>query len=310
MSARSRLRAARRVESAPSPMKKDPDQNSTDSAEIEALITRLERGQLHDGDAQLLARLLRLLLRLITLLQQKNASLSRLKRLLFGPRSDKRREPNSSPGAGAEGEPDSESSTSTENSSPDTPKGSRSQSPARKGGHGRMGAEAYTGARVVRCRDEELTHGARCPHDGCRGKFYNTRQPAIFIRLTGQPLVGATRYEQEVLRCSACQERFTAPLPADVKPEKYDETCDVSLALAKYGAGLPWYRLARLQESFGVSLPESIQSTRIKFQDSAHERSRITPTVVGRRVPEFIGNWLAYIFPIRAPGFKAGLEFE
>jgi hypothetical protein len=243
-------------------MKKDPDQNSTDSAEIEALITRIERGQLRDEDAQLLARLLRLLLRLITLLQQKNASLSRLKRLLFGPRSDTRREANSSPGAGAEGESDSESSTSTENSSPDTPKGSRSQSPPRKGGHGRMGAEAYTGARVVRCRDEELTHGARCPHDGCRGKLYDTKQPAIFIRLTGQPLVGAERYEQEVLRCSACQERFTAPLPAGVKPEKYDETCDVSLALAKYGAGLPWYRLARLQESFGVPLPESIQFER------------------------------------------------
>jgi len=137
-------------------MKKDPDQNSADSAEIEALIARIERGQLRDGDAQLLTRLLRLLLRLITLLQQKNASLSRLKRLLFGPRSDKRREANSSPGSGAEGESDSESSTSTENSSPDTPKGSRSQSPSRKGGHGRMGAEAYTGARVVRCRDEEL----------------------------------------------------------------------------------------------------------------------------------------------------------
>ena len=46
-------------------MRKDPDHNSTDSAEIEALITRLERGQLRDGDAQLLARLLRLLLCLI-----------------------------------------------------------------------------------------------------------------------------------------------------------------------------------------------------------------------------------------------------
>jgi hypothetical protein len=66
-------------------MKNDQDHNSTDSAEIEALITRLERGQLRDGDAQLLARLLRLLLRLITFLQHKNASLSRLKRLLFGP---------------------------------------------------------------------------------------------------------------------------------------------------------------------------------------------------------------------------------
>jgi hypothetical protein len=50
-------------------MKKDPDRNSTDSAEIEALITRLKRGQLRDEDAQLLARLLRLLLRLITLLR-------------------------------------------------------------------------------------------------------------------------------------------------------------------------------------------------------------------------------------------------
>jgi transposase len=243
-------------------MKKDPDQNSTDSAEIEALITRIERGQFRDEDAQLLARLLRLLLRLITLVQQKNASLSRLKRLLFGPRSDKRRETSPSSDAGPEGESDSASSTSTENPPPDTPKGARSQSHSRKGGHGRMGAEAYTGARMVRCRDTELRPGAGCPHDGCRGKLYDTKHPAIFIRLTGQPLVGATRYEQEVLRCSACQERFTAQLPADVKPEKYDETCDVSLALAKYGAGLPWYRLARLQESFGVPLPKSIQFER------------------------------------------------
>src|SRR5215475_10491439 len=114
MSAHSRLRATRRVESAPSPMKRDPDHNSTDSVEIEELITRIERGQLRDGDAQLLARLLRLLLRLVTLLQQKNASLSSLKRLLFGPRSDTRTNTNPSPTNGAEGELDSTSSTSTE----------------------------------------------------------------------------------------------------------------------------------------------------------------------------------------------------
>jgi len=83
-------------------MKKDPDQNSTDSVEIEALVTRLERGQLRDEDAQLLAWLLRLLLRLITLLQHKNDSLSRLKRLLFSPRSDTRMKANPSPTAGAE----------------------------------------------------------------------------------------------------------------------------------------------------------------------------------------------------------------
>ncbi len=40
-------------------MKKDPDPNSTDPAEIEALITRLERGELREGDAQSLGQLLR-----------------------------------------------------------------------------------------------------------------------------------------------------------------------------------------------------------------------------------------------------------
>jgi len=41
-------------------MKKDPDHNSTDLAEIEALINRLERRQLRDKNAQLPARLLSL----------------------------------------------------------------------------------------------------------------------------------------------------------------------------------------------------------------------------------------------------------
>jgi len=36
--------------------------------------------------------------------------------------------------------------------------------------------------------------------------FRHTKQLAIFIRLTGQPLVSATKYEQEVFRRSACQE--------------------------------------------------------------------------------------------------------
>jgi len=100
-----------------------------------------------------------------------------------------------------------------------------------------MGTEAYIGARLVSCCDAGLKSCADCPHDGCRGKLYDTKQPAIFIRLTGRPLVGATRFEQEVLRCSACQERFTTPLPIGVKPEKYDETCYVSLALALSDSG-------------------------------------------------------------------------
>lgn len=243
-------------------MKNESDPNSTNPAEIEALIARLDQGQLREGDAQLLGRLLRLLLRLIALLQQKNASLARLKRMLFGPGTDRRQAPLLRSDSDTAGESNSPSAAPISDAAPDEGSKARSESVGRKVGHGRKAAAAYSGARVVVCPHPVLRTGDHCPDPHCRGHLYGVVPPAIFIQLTGQPLVGATRYEQEVLRCSACQERFTAPLPPEVAPEKYDASCDVSLALAKYGAGLPLYRIARLQESYGVPLPESVQFER------------------------------------------------
>jgi hypothetical protein len=234
----------------------------TDPSEIEALIERVKRSGIEPRDAQLVERLLRLVLSMASLLEHKNASIKRLKRLIFGPGSDAR----TNAGASAK-EPASDIATEPDaDLPPDADSGSAqsctlNQKPKRPG-HGRKAASAYTGARVVICRHPALKSGDHCPDPYCRGHLYSVEPPAIFIQLTGQPLVGATRYEQEVLRCSACQERLTAPLPAGVAPQKYDPTCDVSLALAKYGAGLPLYRLARLQESYGVPLPESVQFER------------------------------------------------
>ena len=64
--------------------------DSTNPAEIEDLIARLKRGSLDNQDTLLVERLLRLLLTLIRVVEQKNTSISRLKRLLFGPGADKR----------------------------------------------------------------------------------------------------------------------------------------------------------------------------------------------------------------------------
>lgn len=47
----------------------------TNPSEIEALIERVKQNDLKEGDVQLLERLLRLLLSLTNLLQQKNASI-------------------------------------------------------------------------------------------------------------------------------------------------------------------------------------------------------------------------------------------
>jgi transposase len=243
---------------------KQDDIPKTDPSEIEALIARVKHSGIAPRDAQLIERLLRLLLSMASLLEHKNASIKRLKRLIFGPGSDKRtatepktEQSTSDPASGAPAE--SERSLGSGVASGQACVGS--QKPKRPG-QGRKAASAYTGARVVLCRHPHFKTGDPCPDPCCRGHLYGLVEPAVFIRLTGQPLVGATKYEQEVLRCSACQERFTAPLPEEVAPEKYDATCDVSLALAKYGAGLPHYRIARVQESYGVPLPESVQFER------------------------------------------------
>jgi transposase len=52
---------------------------------------------------------------------------------------------------------------------------------------------------------------------------------------------------------------FTAPAPEGAGPEKYDETTAAMIALLKYGSGLPFYRLEKLEQLLGIPLPASTQ---------------------------------------------------
>lgn len=133
---------------------------------------------------------------------------------------------------------------------------------SKRPGHGRRSVDDYPGAKRISCHDPLRQAGDRCP---CGGKLYEAKTPAVFLRFTGQPLVGATKYEQVFLRCSSCQQRFTAPLPDGVPAEKYDATADVAMVMAKYAAGLPFHRLARMQQSLGVPLAESVQWERCEI---------------------------------------------
>jgi len=69
----------------------------------------------------------------------------------------------------------------------------------------------------------------------------------------------ATVYELEKLRCHLCGKIFTAQVPEEAGQDKYDETAGAMVALLKYGAGLPFNRLEKLQECLGVPLPASTQ---------------------------------------------------
>jgi transposase len=231
---------------------------SLDWDALRALGERADAGRLRDGDLALVSYLVRTVFEFAALLSRRDATLSRLRRLLFGPRSERRGLAADAPAGaaaeqaarGAEQTPEVAATAAADGLDP--PAGEK----AKRTGHGRKPASVYTGAAVVTCTHPHLRPGEACPDHPCPGTLYDTRTPNRFIQFTGQPPVAATRFDQAVLRCSACQFRYEAPLPEGVAPERWDPSADVSIVMARYAAGLPFYRLAKLQAAFGVPLSQ------------------------------------------------------
>lgn len=165
------------------------DPATTSAADVERLIDGLRQNTLGEEDRRLLERLLRLLLSLVHLLEQKNASLARLKRLLFGPKSEKR-PPSPAPRSAACGVSRGELGPT------DLPEstGTGALATAASRGHGRHPASAYPGATYVVCEYPTRHAGDRCP-DCARGTLLDTHQPTTALRFTAQPLGAATCYQ-------------------------------------------------------------------------------------------------------------------
>lgn len=130
--------------------------------------------------------------------------------------------------------------------------------PVPPAGHGRNSAAAFTGARKVAVPHQRLQHGDRCPECG-QGNVYAQKEPKVLVRIVGQAPLSATVYSLERLRCGACGQVITAEEPEGVGPEKYDETAAAMVAQLKYGSGVPFYRLERLEDQLGIPLPAATQ---------------------------------------------------
>ena len=222
---------------------KRPEEVTLSREEGEALIERLERDVLSAEDRRVLGQVLTFYFWLLFALREAKLSLKRLKSLVFGEKPKKREPPSSggtpSGGGGAGGTaaqpgaaPEAQAAT------PAVP----TEEQPRPRGHGRQGAEVYQAVTRVECHPEELAVGERCPACG-RGRLYRL-PPGIEMRLDGNALLAAVRYELEKLRCSACGQVFTAPLPAEAGAEKYSARARAVLALGRYYLGVPLYRLA------------------------------------------------------------------
>jgi transposase len=141
---------------------------------------------------------------------------------------------------------------------PPVPAASDAAEKPRSPGHGRNGAAALTGARHIVITHASLQPGQDCP--ACeKGKVYRQKEPKPLVRIVGQAPLAATVYELERFRCNACGQVFTAAEPDGVGPDQYDETTGAMIAQLKYGSGVPFYRLEKLQASLGIPLPASTQ---------------------------------------------------
>jgi transposase len=138
------------------------------------------------------------------------------------------------------------------------PPGKPDTSESTAAGHGRNHAAAFGGAKKVTAAHPTLRPGDQCP-ECCQGKVYRQKAPATVVRFTGHAPLEATVFEMERLRCNACGKVFTADEPATAGPAKYDETAVAMIALLKYGTGVPFKRLERLQGQLGMPLPATTQ---------------------------------------------------
>src|SRR3989441_6885369 len=240
-----------------------PEEVTLSREEGEALITRLERDAVTAADRRVLVKVLTFYFWLLFALREAKLSLKRLKALVFGEKAKKREPPESGGGVdGGGGQGGSGVVTAEPSVKQGQEERGQSEAGARRSGHGRQSAGVYREAHRMECRHEELAVGDRCPACG-RGRLY--RLPAgIEMRVDGNALLSAIRYELEKLRCSACGAVFTAALPAEAGEEKYSARARAVLALGRYYLGLPLYRLEGYQAMVGVPVPDATQWDQIE----------------------------------------------
>jgi transposase len=227
---------------------KEPQRIELSQEEREALLQRLESRELQDSDYQLIVAMVETIDFLSLALEQKNISIKRLRRIIFGDKTEK----TANVLKDQEGDEKAGDGKDLSRSSPQ-----ETEKKKRKG-HGRNGAEKYRDAERVKVAHATLKAKDRCP--AClKGKLYPMKKPSVIVRIAGKAPLQASIYELERLRCNLCGKVFAAEPHEGCADKKYDETAGSIIAVLRYGFGFPFNRLEKLQDNAGIPLPASTQ---------------------------------------------------
>jgi len=208
-------------------------------------IVESVKDKLTEQDVAMLTAALKTLDFLQAELQRKGVTVEYLKKMVFGPSSEKTQKVIGIQAA------------QSEKPHPEVVGAQGSKEKKKRKGHGRNGAQAYSGATKVPVPHPSLKAGQNCA--GCKsGKLYPMPVSPL-VRITGCAPLMAKVYECEKLRCNLCGDVSTAPAPEGIGEEKYDEGASALVGMLRYGGGLPFNRLEKLQDGFGIPLPASTQ---------------------------------------------------
>jgi transposase len=186
-------------------------------------------------------------------LQGAKASVTRLRKMLFGKFTESRANILKSLGKDDVQDTNPAAAGTAVAPSPDTGDQKKRQCK----GHGRNGAAAYKGAQVIEIPVPGLKSGDPCPK--CPdGKVYYA-PPKVLVKVVGNPPLTATIFNCGCLRCRLCDYSISAPLPVGMSTAKYDPSCAIVLGILHYGCGMPFYRLDWLQSSMAIPMPKSTQ---------------------------------------------------
>jgi hypothetical protein len=236
--------------------RKKPEIMDVNPKQLKDVADRAKAQRLHPEDAELIARVFESYEYVAGLIQEKNMSIGRLQKMLFGSKTETTKSVvgNASEtqavdsGKGDDGE--------SNEAAPDEADRKGKGKPPPKG-HGRNAADAYRGAERIEVPHPTHQAGDACPECG-KGTLYQ-QKPRVIVRITGQAPLGAKKYELERLRCGLCGEFFTAELPPEAGNQKYNAKAGAMISLLKYGSGLPFNRQQGLQGNLEIPLPASTQ---------------------------------------------------
>ena len=238
---------------------KKPQWTELSGQQLDELLGRV-KGSVAESDYQLLERIVRMLEWLLGVLERKSFSIRRLRRLLFGRKSEKLHRP------AGEGPPEGGAGSSHQSGSASTgPK------PRRKG-HGRRPASQYAGAERIFISHETYSRGDLCPL--CERSHLYEIESGSTVQIMGGPLLAATIFAPQRLRCGGCGAVLSAKLPPEAQGPKYDASAASVIAGCTYGAGLPYNRIQKLQDDWGVPVPASTQ-----FEQSERVATAGSPVV-------------------------------